>query len=322
MVGAGFVWYPPSLPPESFSIPLGTEQEVYDAELQGILGAARRIEQYLHTVTPKKRMVYIFVDNQAAIKRLKHLYRGPGQEVTIELAEICRTMSEMKAKLIVEWVPGHKDVDGNEKADAAAKEATLRKIPRFQTTTMAYLKRKIREKMVEEWKLWFERYPVRGTNYKAPFQLKPSLHVETTSKIVSSAIMSLRTGHGYFRPYLKRIQPDKHSTGYCQCNYRQKILQEPRHLIMTCPIYKNKRRKMQRIAGGEGGRAPYEHWLYDHKLGIPGLIWFIRNTGIGTRKWLLGELSYEDEQSKDIDFTEPGPVVEERPYGWGDIEVS
>jgi ribonuclease HI len=61
----------------------------------------------------------------------------------------------------IHWVPGHVEVDGNEKADQLAKKGTERKRKERDTnTSITYNKRRIREKAMET---WGKRCPSMGT---------------------------------------------------------------------------------------------------------------------------------------------------------------
>ena len=57
--------------------PIGHQQEVYDAELLGILKAAKTCFQICQRNNLTKRHIWIFTDNQAAIQRLNTFKPGP-----------------------------------------------------------------------------------------------------------------------------------------------------------------------------------------------------------------------------------------------------
>jgi len=96
--------------------------------------------------------VWIFTDNQAAIMRIRTLKPGPGQEISIALTHISTELKALKCTLTIQWVPGHTDVAGNEKADQHAKLATTQRPPAFFRTSLSYLKRVAKAEMVSEWK--------------------------------------------------------------------------------------------------------------------------------------------------------------------------
>ncbi|KIK43988.1 hypothetical protein CY34DRAFT_58948, partial [Suillus luteus UH-Slu-Lm8-n1] len=98
---------------------------VYEAEVVGLTLAAKLIS----TERNMKYPASIFVDNQAAIQAGENHYTKSGSY----LVEHFRRMTKRLAKnrdnqgqnfhLTLRWIPGHKGVEGNELADAAAKEA-------------------------------------------------------------------------------------------------------------------------------------------------------------------------------------------------------
>ena len=99
---------------------------MYDAELYGIQQAAEHALQQCKRIR-RKRDVWIFTDNQAAIMRIRTLKPVPGQEISIALAHT--ELTTLKCTLTIQWVPGHTYVAGNEKADELAKLATTQRPP-------------------------------------------------------------------------------------------------------------------------------------------------------------------------------------------------
>ena len=121
--------------------PMGHQQEVYDAELLGILKAAQKCFQICQRNNLTKRHIWIFTDNQAAIQRLNTLKPGPGQSTSLALSSISNNLHAFETTITVQWVPGHTDVPGNELADKLAKKSTLEKPPTYYNTSLSYLKR-------------------------------------------------------------------------------------------------------------------------------------------------------------------------------------
>src|SRR6266481_3720181 len=111
-------------PPEGWYLQfqLGSEaaHTVFKGKLMGILLAVHLLHGY-----PRARMVLITMDNQAAIAALTNWERQPGQyllnEIQAALKALWRTQLQMRVH--IEWVPGHADVRGNERADALARAA-------------------------------------------------------------------------------------------------------------------------------------------------------------------------------------------------------
>jgi ribonuclease HI len=71
--------------------------------------------------------VYIFTDNKSAIQSVDTPMRQSGQYITEEILDIIDEIHERTPACIVhiEWVPGHRNIEGNEKADQAAKTGLI-----------------------------------------------------------------------------------------------------------------------------------------------------------------------------------------------------
>jgi ribonuclease HI len=73
----------------------------------------------------------------------------------------------------IHWVPGHVEVEGNEKADQLAKKGTEHKRKeRDADTSITYIKRQIREKAMETWR---KRWPAMKTGRSS--HRKPSSNI-------------------------------------------------------------------------------------------------------------------------------------------------
>jgi ribonuclease HI len=102
----------------SESLALGEGMGVYDAELEGIYQTTQRICGQRRF---RKKNITIFSDNQAAVRWARQLGPGQGQRLSRKLHDIAIRQRQHGGSLQVECVPGHCEVDGNERADALAK---------------------------------------------------------------------------------------------------------------------------------------------------------------------------------------------------------
>ena len=76
---------------------LEKELEVYDAELHG---ACRALEIAQNLENDGR--VTLFLDSQAAIKRLRHVEPGPGQELAIRTQEAARRLQMQGVEVTVQ----------------------------------------------------------------------------------------------------------------------------------------------------------------------------------------------------------------------------
>jgi ribonuclease HI len=189
-----------SRPPTELAIPMGTQMEVYDAELHGVLQAAEKCRQFL--ARQQNQKAWIFTDNQAAVQRIASLTAAPGQDVALRLADIADTLHERNNSLHIQWVPGHVDVAGNERADKLAKEATQKTPPPQPKTSLSYLRRVIKAKRNEKWREVWTAMPNKGRNYTGTFRTKPDAIFLTNKRQLVATVTQIRTNVGYFRSYL------------------------------------------------------------------------------------------------------------------------
>jgi ribonuclease HI len=103
---------------------LGKGQIVYNGELEGI---TRAFEYAADVATPGQE-IRIHADNQAAIHRLKGPSDNPGQAWQLRCFKAARRIMSKNATVSLHWVPGHEDIEGNERADQLAKAAAIMRL--------------------------------------------------------------------------------------------------------------------------------------------------------------------------------------------------
>ena len=104
---------------------IGTEEthNVYAAELTAIQMAIILFEEKIEEYTK----IHIFTDNQSAIQAVDSPKRQSGQYIVKEILDTIDRIREIKpsSAIHIEWVPGHTNIMGNERADQAAKAAAI-----------------------------------------------------------------------------------------------------------------------------------------------------------------------------------------------------
>ena len=100
---------------------LGTEDEhmVFEVELVGEIMAAKLLKR------EKGWKFMIGLDNQAAIQTTMQEKQISGQYLIDILHEQMRAVEQFQKKRItlMRWVPGHENIQGNERSDQEAKQA-------------------------------------------------------------------------------------------------------------------------------------------------------------------------------------------------------
>ena len=207
---------------EEISSPAGKICSSFRAEVIAIHKALEIASNRL-----KEKNVVIFTDSQSVIRKLEE---GPTNNIDWHINEIWKCMQTLdnnKCKVTIQWVPGHEEIEGNERVDEIAKKATT--LPQSEVkidykTVKAATNREIEN----NWK--------RSIDH---LLWKPGSQAESNfSREERCKIAQIRTGHSLsLKAYQKRLGKIDDDT--CE---RCKLEEEDRdHLLFTCPASTNER---------------------------------------------------------------------------------
>lgn len=259
---------------------LGSGVEVADSELY----AAGQALKFIKSCKTHPKTSYIFVDSQAALKKL-----GGFSELAVQAKNHCKTLNQQGKAVIFQWCPGHSGIYGNEIVDRLAKKGLEKPPIRNPTTTFSHLARRAKAAIQHSWQQkWaqaiYYNHPGYGKFYRAVLagnEPKLSLKFQPFSgkKPVASAYIQLRTGIGGLRPYLKLV--GKATSSICWCC--GKAPQTPQHILLRCPLYTKERKVLEKALN----RAPLKlQVLFSTPIGRKALEAFLSSTGICTPQWI------------------------------------
>ncbi len=219
--------------------------EIMDAELYAVYRAL----EYLKQQRLEEKQVYIFIDSQAAIKRLQLNALTGGQELVFKITQSCSYLASKGISINFYWVPSHLGIYGNEIADKLAKKGLSRRKLQSSYTSLAHLERRAREKILEQWKDNWQQNKSKGKHYTRickgnyPFSFKAPK--DKYPKRLQSAFFQLKLGKGFFKSFSKTIGKDKEGRCFRDCT----AVQTPTHLLLECRLYWEDRKEMQRQIG-------------------------------------------------------------------------
>lgn len=256
---------------------LGTGLEIMDSELVAIQKTLANV-----TCTGATEAIYVFVDSQAAIKRLqKHSLTG-GQETVAKIAKDCQSLHEKGISVHLHWVPSHRNIFGNEMADRLAKAGLGRKPTTPLFVSFSFLKRRVRENTIQDWQtLWMSADKRQGKHYTAVCRHKVTLSLsapkEKYPKKTQAAFFQLKFGKGFFKSHSHMI--GKSTTNQCfgSCNQKQ----TPQHLVLDCKAYSKERKEMEKELKSSLSLTK----LFCTKKGREVLFRYLDQTGIATQRW-------------------------------------
>ena len=119
--------------------------EIIDAELYAVYRALEHLKQQ----RLEEKQVYIFIDSQAAIKRLQLNSLIGGQELVFKITQSCSYLASKGISINFYWVPSHLGIYRNKIADKLAKKGLSRRKLQSSYTSLAYIGRAVREKILE-----------------------------------------------------------------------------------------------------------------------------------------------------------------------------
>jgi hypothetical protein len=214
---------------------MGDAAEVLDAELRAIYECLQTCYHHLQQDGLCRHWIHIFTDNQAAITRTTHLTQGPGQEIARLIHKIATDINNTDSTIMVHWVPGHTDIPGNDEADVLAKQAASTEPSTPSPVTLSWICHRVWEQHTSDWTSWFDQNP-KLKMYAMPFRRRLDDAYTTLPRKLSSTILGLRTGHGYFLDCLAQTPTDTYPSHNCTCPLYPP--QTPKHLLLSCPEHR------------------------------------------------------------------------------------
>lgn len=191
----------------------------------------------------KLSKVIILTDSKSSCTSIQKTFKEQNNK-HYENEIILLAQANPETDIIIQWIPAHKGIMGNEIADLLAKQGSENqnqleiKIPIEEMNTI------IKKKLYNEWEIEFQQLTLnKGTYHKNIIQnisMKPWFQTSTLNSKNIKTISRLRTGHAFNKKYLHMI--GKEHSPYCLvCNEIENNL----HIIKNCQIYDNIRNKYQ-----------------------------------------------------------------------------
>jgi ribonuclease HI len=200
----------PERPSAEISIPVGERSSNYRAEVQALTIATQHLIET--DDLPTTNLVFL-TDSLSALQALQS---GPTDSSSQQLQDNLHLLSE-RGKVVLQWIPAHVGIAGNEAADRLAKKGSRLPQPN-PPTTYKEAKAQLKNHFQTEWRN-------KNKGYKPEED-----HINQLTRREQTIIFRLRTGHCGLRKHLKKIGVT--DTAACQCGAEE---QTPHHFLQTCP---------------------------------------------------------------------------------------
>lgn len=210
---------------------------VYQAEMLAI----KEVADWLSCNVLSTTAVNIYSDSQAAVKSLKSMF------LKTRSALNCRTsLNEMAKQFDIRliWVPGHRDIPGNCKADELARLGTTLQVPtELECVGMPLETCKLNLRIcsaTETNQRWAHGWTCETTR-----QIWPSLDQGRTSGLISlsrgeiSTVVAVITGHCLIGKHAERLNVP--SNDFCRSCMDEEELETIEHFVCHCPALSGQR---------------------------------------------------------------------------------
>ncbi|KAE8216880.1 hypothetical protein CF319_g8889 [Tilletia indica] len=242
------------------------EAEVFDLEAWGLFAA------FCHAVVaqrPFSTHIVIFTDNLSVVRSAMGQPRGSSQQTFLRLQQRVQHWLAVDPHhhLTISWIPGHSNIEGNERADQLARAGAARESVGgraaeeavWEDRTLASFQRWDRQQLHEIWDLRWDLSKSDHDQYakyrlRAP-TLRPSPDL-TLPRRLHGLLLSVRTGHGDFAPYHERFDHNDASLN-CRCEAPK----TPEHPLL-CETYA----LHQHLLHDDNGQISLP-WLLDSRQG-------------------------------------------------------
>ena len=233
------------------------------------------------------RSATFYIDNQASITATQLTNPTSGHHIFDALYEGIEALKKKHSgiRLQVKWVPGHKGVDGNERADEQAKKAITEgssgrsELPRHLKKMLPYSKSALKWAYNEKLKHRVQKTWQKSSRFEHMKKTDPTTPSDKYIKLITnllrklaSILTQLRTGHAPLAKHLHRI--GKSDSLICPvCQQGEESVQ---HFILHCPAHQEAR---QRLCTTTGRRDVNITKLLTTPRALHALFKFVAKTG-------------------------------------------
>ena len=193
----------PDLTCEELYDACGAFSSNYEAEAKAIEATLHRLSDILTRREKEKNDIVIFSDAKSVLEALEN---DDSKDKTIR--KLSRTIGEVIAdhsiNITLQWIPGHINIQGNERADTLAKQGA-RCIQQNNNASYTTAKQTIKQHKTEDWRNEWANSTTGRSIFTHMTTPNPRDSINLLKREEQVTIFRLRSGHVPLNAHLKRI---------------------------------------------------------------------------------------------------------------------
>ena len=214
---------------EEIANPCGTNCSNFEAEALAIIAALSKIEERYDENPNLLSKTIIFTDAKSVLQALDS--DRPKSSVIQDLSKVLdQFIRKYEQEVIIQWIPSHCQINGNERADILAKKGASKEQPErpvSQATCRQIIRSNTQIEWLSQWALGTTGRAV-FTHMAAPTQKDP---IDNLGRRDQSIIFRLRSRHVALNMYLNKLNPMQEPVcPLCPCPY-----ETVQHFLFECP---------------------------------------------------------------------------------------
>ena len=202
--GYGAIVFHPDGQKDELSNPCGSFCSNFVAEKEAIARSISHLTDTFDRDPKKAQNIVIFTDSLSALQSLESGEMG-NKDISQMKIGFDHLMNRHKVQIILQWIPGHQGIKGNEEADKLAKRGASQPQPEVPVTYDTVSKM-VRANLKEEWMNDWSRNSTGRALYEYMNAPRPKDPINTLKRKEQSLIFRLRTGHVPLNNHLNRIK--------------------------------------------------------------------------------------------------------------------
>ena len=214
---------------EELHNPCGSFCTNYEAEALAIEATINHLSKVFAETPAKVKNIVIFTDGLSVLQALENANHDNSACLSLALG-INRFLHSYAVDLTLQWIPGHTDIQGNDRADTLAKRGAT-EVQTDRPASLQTAKNMIRRNNREQWLIEWAMGKTGRRVFKHMAAPNPKDALNSLARPEQAIVFRLRTQHIPLNSHLHRIKPDiSPDCPLCDCPD-----ETVSHHLFTCP---------------------------------------------------------------------------------------